>query len=91
MRKFIISLAVLMVLLVAAPTISVDKHKALSDGELVERYLIEGRGKEFDKVELEPGYDGMISYIAFKEDTVTAVGSVRRSYAENVINGLIED
>lgn len=86
MKKFIIGMVLMVMVTVGlAATISVDKNKALTDGELVERYLIEEEGLEIDRVELEPTEDEYINYIAYNDGKVILGGSIDRGYAEHCV------
>lgn len=83
MKKFIISLVLLMVVLGGIVTINYNNSpKELTDTELVERYLIEYDDADFDRIEINDrdGDDDLISYIAWNGEEFTAIGAINRSY-----------
>lgn len=87
MKKFIISVVVLMVLagLLAAFNSDSNESKAWTDEELMEEYLIIN-DKDFDDLKItESESDNCVDYICYKEGKVSGFGTVSRGYAKNVV------
>ena len=83
MKKFIISLVLLMIVLGGIVTINYNNSpKELTDTELVERYLIEYDDADFDRIEINDrdGDEEFISYIAWNGEELAAIGGFNRSY-----------
>lgn len=83
MKKFIISLVLLMVVLGGIVTINYNNSpKELTDTELVERYLIEYDDADFDRIEINDRDEDeeLISYIAWNGEELAAIGAIDRSY-----------
>lgn len=83
MKKFIISLVLLMVVLGGIVTINYNNSpKELTDTELVERYLIEYDDADFDRIEINDRDkdEELISYIAWNGEELAAIGGFNRSY-----------
>lgn len=87
MKKFIISLVLLMVVLGGIATIEYNRNnpKELSDTELVEKYLVDIQHEDFDKVEIveENTDDEYISYIAWNDGELADVAMFNREYYAN--------
>ena len=88
MKKFIISLVLLMVVLGGIVTINkFNDTKELTDTELVEKYLVEYDDKDFDRIEInDEGTDEeYVQYIAWNGDDLAAIGMINRDYYTYVL------